>query len=561
MTGSQAQLVQVYCGEAEQKKITAITALISAKLPMAIVVGATTIGEVAHGQLITNQTVIGFTFFESSRIKVVAMACYSDELGTGAELGRRISQSSTEIAGILLLSTPLSIDASKLLQGIESTLSGYPIFGGGAGDYSATTNSLVFSKTKMFDRGAIAVIFCGRDLHVEATTYLGWQPLSRAMRITQADGLNVLQVDDKPAFDVYHRYLDIPSDEQFFLNALEFPFLLEREDGMLARVPVATNEGGALRFVADIKEGETFRIGYGDIDLIIENSKSLHQSMAQFFPQVVFLYTCGCRRFLMQESVELETLPLQRIAPTFGFYTYGEFFGTSKLTLLNSTMVAVGLREGSQPKRNLVTTESRVSEPLSLPDPYANKHTRIVSRLLRFIDAVTSDLEASIEDVTRLSITDQLTQLANRMRLDQVLDKQIKHAKRYDSTFSIILLDVDYFKQVNDKYGHIVGDDVLIRIAQTLIEHTRDVDIVGRWGGEEFLIIAPSIEINCVVQLAEKLRVAIESVEFPAVGRKTASFGVAEFQFQDDPNKLVARADEALYEAKRAGRNCVKFGY
>lgn len=124
-------------------------------------------------------------------------------------------------------------------------------------------NSLVFSGSELFDKGAIAVVFSGTDLHIETKTYLGWRPLSRPMRVTKVNGLSVLRVDDQPAFDVYRRYLSIPNDDQFFLNALEFPFLFERDGELLARVPVATNEDGALQFVADIREGETFRLGYG----------------------------------------------------------------------------------------------------------------------------------------------------------------------------------------------------------------------------------------------------------------------------------------------------------
>lgn len=344
---SQEQLVQVYCAEANQAHIEAITSRIANKLPGAVVVGATTVGEIAHGRLMTSQTVIGFTFFALSQVHLIAIPCNSgDEQEVGAELGQRIHRTSTNIAGVLLLSTPLSLNVSALLQGLESTLAGCLVFGGGAGDYAAMNHSLVFTDSALFDKGAIAVVFSGSDLHIESKTCLGWRPLSQPMRVTKVDGLRVQHINDQPAFNVYQRYLSISNNDQFYLNALEFPFLLERDGELLARVPVAADENGVLQFVADIREGETIRLGYGDMDMIVENSRDIHHFMAQFSPQVVFLYTCGCRRFLMQADVELETLPFETLAPTFGFYTYGEFFGSSHLTLLNSTMVAVSLREG-----------------------------------------------------------------------------------------------------------------------------------------------------------------------------------------------------------------------
>lgn len=556
---SHAQLVQVYCAEAKKEQITAITVAIKKKLPSAVVVGATTVGEVAHGRLVTSQTIIGFTFFESSSVHVFASACSNgDEHNVGAGLGQRISDNTTNAVGMLLLSTPLSIDASSLLQGIESRLGDFPVFGGGAGDYAAMKNSLVFSDTDQFSKGVIAVVFSGDDLHIEANTYLGWRPLSRSMQVTEVDGLSVKRVDDEPAFEVYRRYLNLPADDQFFVNALEFPFLLERDGQLLARVPVAVDEHGALQFVADIREGEYFRIGYGDIDLVTEDAKQLHDVMVQFDPQVIFLYTCGCRRFLMQEDVDLETQPFESVAPTFGFYTYGEIFGSSSLSLLNSTMVAIGLREGEKVQRGQLEA---VHLPITSPDerdPYANKHARVVSKLLRFIDVVTSELEASMHEITKLSITDSLTQLVNRIRLDRVLDEQIELANRYQTPFAIILLDVDHFKQVNDTYGHLVGDDVLVRLAQILMTNTRSVDVVGRWGGEEFLIIAPNTGIDEAANFAEKLRLVLAGTEFPVVGYKTGSFGVTAFVPGDNLGTLVARADAALYIAKKAGRNQVK---
>lgn len=556
---SRSQLVQIYCAEANQQQINAITAVIAGKFPNAVVVGATTIGEVAHGRLVTKQTVIGFTFFESSDVNVIAKASSTgDEQRLGAELARSIKQNYSDVAGILLLATTLSVDAAALLKGIESTRGHYPVFGGGAGDYSSSNTSLVFSEAEQFEQGVVVVVFCGADLHIESSSYLGWQPLSHSMCVTKIDGLDVQYVDDNPAFAVYQRYLDISKDDAFIFNALEFPFLLERNGHILARVPVASGKDGSLRFVADIREGEAFRIGYGDIDLILENSKKLHKRMAQFDPQAIFLYTCSCRRFLMQESVELETLPLETIAPTFGFYTYGEFYGASQLSLLNAAMVAVGLREGPKNNRSMSKQDAALLTPAEQGDPLANQHARVVSRLMRFIKVVSAELEASIKDATKLSVTDQLTQLANRLQLDQVLEQQVKLASRYGASLSIILLDMDYFKQVNDSFGHLAGDKVLVRVAQTIMANIRDVDIAGRWGGEEFFIITPNTDINSAALLAEKLRQVLASITCPTVGSNTASFGVSGFVPGDNPETLVLRADTALYAAKKAGRNRVE---
>ncbi len=560
VSSSSSVLVQIFSADTNPQHLQAVSALVSRRLPTATVVGATTVGEVSEGYSLTGCTVIGFTCFESSTLSAIAMPCQDPHAGqVGAKLGRRISQCPGKIVGVLLLATPLSIDACALLQGLESTASGFPIFGGGAGDYAAMTHSLVFAGDQQYSHGAVAVVLAGDDLHIESKTYLGWRPLSKSMQVTGVDQLLVKTVDGKPAFDVYRRYLNIANDETFYLNALEFPFLLERDGELLARVPVAATRDGALQFVADIHEGEHFRIGYGDMDLIVSDALQIHQTMARFSPQTIFLYTCGCRRFLMQNDVDLETRPFETLAPTFGFYTYGEFYSSSSnLRLLNSTMVAVGLREGEAGTDTKQPLALGINTEIQGTDPYAHKHTRVVSRLMRFIDAVTSELEASNREITKLSRTDRLTQLVNRIQLDHVLEENLRRALRYDTPFAIVLLDLDAFKQVNDVHGHLIGDDMLVGTARILTAHTRAVDTVGRWGGEEFLIIVPNANLDDAAQLAEKLRSEIQAHDFPRVGKMTASFGVTCFAPGDDVVKIVNRADVALYTAKHSGRNRVE---
>ncbi|MCX6075010.1 MAG: diguanylate cyclase [Campylobacterales bacterium] len=157
-----------------------------------------------------------------------------------------------------------------------------------------------------------------------------------------------------------------------------------------------------------------------------------------------------------------------------------------------------------------------------------------------------------------LSITDQLTQLYNRGYLDKILDKEMNRFGRYGTPMSVIMIDIDYFKEVNDLYGHLSGDRVLIELAQILKSNIRTTDTLGRWGGEEFMIICSQNTLNEALQLAEKLRLAIESYPFPRIGTKTASFGVASVRSNENELGLIQRVDNALYQAKALGRNRVE---
>lgn len=170
----------------------------------------------------------------------------------------------------------------------------------------------------------------------------------------------------------------------------------------------------------------------------------------------------------------------------------------------------------------------------------------------------THELLEKNQQLLQLAVTDSLTGLYNRLKLDQVLTDELKRSRRYGSAFAIILLDVDHFKTVNDSFGHAVGDQVLVEIGRLLTQGTRSVDVVGRWGGEEFLVICCDTEFKGAVALAEKLRQAIAEHAFAVVGQKTASFGVSAIRSGDTIPVVMARTDSALYRSKSRGRNRVE---
>lgn len=159
--------------------------------------------------------------------------------------------------------------------------------------------------------------------------------------------------------------------------------------------------------------------------------------------------------------------------------------------------------------------------------------------------------------IEKISQTDQLTKVFNRLKLDEVLFEEITRNDRYNLDFSIILLDIDNFKSINDTFGHLIGDKVLIEIANILTKNIRKTDILGRWGGEEFLIICTNTDIKGVQKIAESLRQTIEKTDFQGVGNITASFGATQFYRHEQEEDMLKRADEALYLSKNNGRNQV----
>lgn len=184
-------------------------------------------------------------------------------------------------------------------------------------------------------------------------------------------------------------------------------------------------------------------------------------------------------------------------------------------------------------------------------------HYDINNKLDSFM-AISTDITDK-KLIEHISEHDKLTQLYNRTKLDAVLEDEYIRTIRYNNPLSVVLIDLDYFKAVNDNYGHLVGDSVLIEFSNILKNNIRKSDVVGRWGGEEFLIICTETNLDGAKELAESLRKRIEAFDFMTVGYKTASFGVTQFNKDDNIEKLLNRCDDLLYKAKESGRNCVKY--
>lgn len=183
---------------------------------------------------------------------------------------------------------------------------------------------------------------------------------------------------------------------------------------------------------------------------------------------------------------------------------------------------------------------------------------RFNTELESMVAAKTAELLDKNRELERLAITDRLTGLYNRLKLDQILAEELALAQRYATPFALVLVDVDHFKAVNDQHGHQMGDAVLVEMAGLLHAHARATDAVGRWGGEEFLIVCRKTELDGGVAMAEKLRALIADHHFPGLGGKTASFGVSAFRSGDGIAAMVNRADQALYRAKAQGRDRVE---
>jgi diguanylate cyclase (GGDEF)-like protein len=190
-------------------------------------------------------------------------------------------------------------------------------------------------------------------------------------------------------------------------------------------------------------------------------------------------------------------------------------------------------------------------------------HTASEARIVRAVERFAGHAAVALRSaellarVRQLAITDGLTQLANRRAFDRALEREISRAARADGRLSVVLIDLDHFKSLNDEYGHIAGDTVLRQVSRALARAVRSYDTIARYGGEEFAAVLPGCSAGLAFSLADRLRLAVQNAASDI--KVTASVGVATFPYDGaEATTLLRAADRALYASKRAGRNRVR---
>lgn len=184
-----------------------------------------------------------------------------------------------------------------------------------------------------------------------------------------------------------------------------------------------------------------------------------------------------------------------------------------------------------------------------------SQRLRDLNEARRTAETANLGLQRALDQLEQAASTDRLTGAWNRRRFDEAVLPEIALAHRRREPLSLLLFDLDHFKRVNDTFGHGAGDAVLAGTAQTVRVHLRASDALVRWGGEEFLVMAPATRLDGAMGLAEKLRIALAAIDFPGIGQVTMSLGVSEYALGETLDEWIERTDQALYRAKSEGRN------
>ncbi|XME02533.1 diguanylate cyclase [Lachnospiraceae bacterium C1.1] len=557
-----ALLFHIYTGINDEEKILSLRDYLKEKYIGSHIVGCLSNGEIFEGHLTDPEMVVTAWVFETTRVKVKN---YALPLDGEEETAKKIIKDSEadDLKGIELLLVKGTAYHYKLLLALEELDESVKIFGGASKGHSMDDEfGCSFSDEGSVIRDAVTVVFYyGSELNIDLQYSLGWQALGHELTVTGLKNKTLEKLDNITATEVYSHYLGIKMDENFFLNVIEFPLILKRDGITLLREPFNETAANGVRMVSDLFEGEKVRIAYADPENIVAETDKACQRTSDFAPEAIMIFSCAARKHFWSYFVNKEMEPFQKLAGCSGFFSGGEIIRIGRKVIeQNVCLVAVGIREGE--KKNLPKEEVHVDKSM------LHGQLSILRRLATFARATTEELERANEKLREYAIIDELTKVYNRRELERKLIETLYHAVQNETPASFIMLDIDFFKGINDRYGHDTGDIVLRKVAGILKSHagslrTPEGDaVVGRFGGEEFIIILPGKNISEAKEVAESIRMDIAEYEFPKKIRVTASLGVTSVNEEDrkrrDSMTISKRVDEALYTAKNDGRNCVR---
>jgi len=543
-------LIQIFTGNNNFKFIKKLLSIVTEHFPKSKLIGSTTDGEICEGKVSTKKTVISFTTFEKTTLGIYICNNFNDYFEGGKNLATSLIKKDTKV--IISFIDGLTGNGEDFLNGINCIKNDIIVCGGLSGDNSIFDKTYVFTKDAILLDGIVGVALNSNDLRIFTDYSFDWQAIGKKLTITHAIGNRVFTIEDRTAVEAYNYYLGGAVSEKLPKVGIEFPLIIQDNDIEIARAAIGKRDDGSLIFAGNLKIGDEVRFGCADFDSIFNETQKHVDKLFGNCVESIFIYSCMARRRFIPEVIEAETLVYNEIAPSSGFYTYGEFFscGKSKL-LLNQSMTVLALSESS------ICNQKRVKFQ-------ALKHSKLTLQALsHLINVSTKELDILQNKLEFQNQTDPLTKLYNRRYFSEVSNNLFKISHRDFKPLSILMLDIDKFKNINDTYGHSIGDRVIIKLAKTLIRIKRESDITCRYGGEEFIMLLPNTSLRGACAYSEKIRKKIEKLTVEIDEKITITFtisiGVSEIDFINDKNieLVINRADEALYKAKNGGRNQV----
>jgi len=342
ISDSEKLLLQIFTSYNDETTIVSLLNLFQKRFPRAVIIGATTDGEIVNGSVVTHETVLSFTLFEHTSLHC-AVSEEAESYYRGKQLAEALSDTDTRL--FLIFSDGLSTNGELFLEGVNDTAPSVMVAGGLAGDYAKFEKTYVFTKEKILSCGAVGVALKGERLRIFNDYCFNWQKIGKALTVTRCEGNRVYEIDGRSAVETYTHYLGQEITDLLPSIGIEFPLISSRNGMDVARAVLAKHEDNSLSFAGNMIEGEDVHFGYGNLKKILQDSHKIPEKAAAFQAEAIFVYSCMARRNFIGNAISQELDPLQEVAPTSGFFTYGEFFYYQKNELMNQTMTVLALSE------------------------------------------------------------------------------------------------------------------------------------------------------------------------------------------------------------------------
>lgn len=428
-------LVQIFTGIIEIKFIENIISEILSLLPQAEIIGATTGGEIYKNKTHEGSTVVSFTVFEKTKVKSKILTNKKNEYELGTNIAKDLVEEDTKV--LILFADGLLTKSFDILKGIQAINNNIIVCGGKAGDNGYLKETFVFTKKGITKYGVAAVSLTGKELNVITDYSFGWSMIGKPMTITKASDNIVYTIDDVKTVDIYKKYLGHRVAENLPMSATEFPLIEIRNGIKIAKVPFACNNDGSLTFLSNVRTNDKVRFGYGNVNVLLDESLKICDRLSNTNAQVLFVYSCSIRKAFMQKDIDIEINPLGDIAPVFGFFTYGEFYTCNNSNrLMNVTMTILGLSEGKQnPDKN--KHMPAVKNEKHVKNFYEGKELGAVRAFTNLVDETTKELQETNEVLMREKR--RIEKMNDITKFIFEINSQIISSGEYDKFFQIML--------------------------------------------------------------------------------------------------------------------------
>ena len=439
-------LIQIFCGD-KKDILENILYVLNKELPNAICIGSSTDGEINNCEITTLATIITISVFEKTTLQCAYIEG-TNSFKNGKFLASKLCKKDTKV--LLTFTDGAKTNGEEFLNGISSINDKIIVSGGMAGDNAHFTQTFISCQNKILTKGAVAVALNSKNLKVCNAFNFNWSEIGIEHKIEEVVGNRVYKISGLTPLEFYKKYLGEYVSKSPPATGIEFPLIVQKNGIPHARAVISKHKDGSLSFAGNLHKGDIVKLGFGNVELIMSNPlKSLFSKYSIKDTETFFIYACMARRRYMPDLIELEIKPFSKIAPTAGFFTYGEFFyNLEHHQLLNQSLTLVALSESipnNIQKKRIKIKENRLSD-----------HARSLQALTHLIQQSSNDYNKQSKELEAGNIYAQ-----NLIKSQKLFLKYAVHET--NTPLSVIMGNIEMFEMEHGKNKYLSNIEVAMK--------------------------------------------------------------------------------------------------